>query len=103
MSDLAVTNNEAQQRYELALDGLLAIIQYERRGNEIVFLHTDVPAALEGHGVGSALARAALDDARARNLTVVPLCPFVSAYIQKHPEYLALVGPQHRARLEQAS
>ena len=103
MADLTVTNNEAQQRYEVQVDGSLAVVQYERRGNEIVLLHTDVPEALEGRGVGSALARSALEDARARDLTVVPVCPFVSAYIRKHPEYLALVAPHHRARLEPAS
>ena len=103
MTDLMVTNNETQQRYEVQVDGSLAVVQYERRGNEIILLHTEVPEALEGRGVGSALARSALEDARARNLTVVPLCLFVSAYIRKHPEYLALVEPHHRARLEQAS
>ena len=103
MTDLTVTNNETQQRYEVQVDGSLAVVQYERRGNKIVLLHTEVPEALEGRGVGSALARSALEDARARNLTVVPSCPFVSAYIRKHPEYLALVEPHHRARLERAS
>ncbi len=103
MADLTVTNNEAQQRYEVQIDGSLAVIQYKRGGNEIFLLHTEVPEALEGRGVGSALARSALEDARTRALTVVPVCPFVSAYIRKHPEYLALVAPHHRARLEQAS
>ena len=103
MADLTVTNNEAEQRYEVEVDGSLAVVQYERRGNEIILLHTEVPEALEGRGVGSALARSALEDARAHDLTVVPICPFVSAYIRKHPGYLALVAPHHRARLEQAS
>ena len=103
MADLTVTNNETEQRYEVEVDGSLAVVQYEQRGNEIIIRHTVVPEALEGRGVGSALARSALEDARARDLTVVPICPFVSAYIRKHPEYLALVEPHHRARLEQAS
>ena len=103
MADLTVTNNEAEQRYEVEVDGSLAVVQYERRGNDIIILHTEVPEALEGRGVGSALARSALEDAHARDLTVVPVCPFVSAYIRKHPGYLALVAPHHRARLEQAS
>ena len=103
MADLTVTNNETQQQYEVQVEGSLAVVQYERRGQRIVLLHTEVPEALEGRGVGSALARSALEDARARDLTVVPSCPFVSAYIRKHPEYLALVEPHYRARLEQAS
>jgi predicted GNAT family acetyltransferase len=97
---IEVTNDEATQRYEAHIAGALALIQYQRRDGRIVFLHTEVPEALEGRGVGSALARAALDDARARHLTVVPLCPFVSAYIRRHPEYLPLVDAAHRARLE---
>jgi len=101
--ELNVTNNEKQQRYELSVDGLLAISQYERRGDEIVFTHTEVPEALEGRGVGSALARAALDDARAKHLTVVPQCPFVRAYIGRHREYLDLVEPSRRREIEQSA
>jgi predicted GNAT family acetyltransferase len=98
-----VTHNEAAQRYEARIDGVLALIQYERRGDRMVFLHTEVPEALEGRGIAGTLARTALEDARARNLTVVPLCPFVSGYIRRHPEYLSLVDPAHRARVESTS
>ena len=100
---IRVTNNEAAQRYETEVDGARAVLQYQRRGDSIVHLHTEVPEALEGHGIGSALARTALEDARARHLTVVPLCPFVTAYIRRHPEYLPIVDPAHRARVERAS
>jgi predicted GNAT family acetyltransferase len=96
---ITVEDNEAAQRYEVRLGDARALLQYERKGDRIVFLHTEVPAALEGRGIGSALARGALDDARARGLSVVPLCPFVRAYIQRHPEYLPLVDSEHRARL----
>jgi uncharacterized protein len=97
---IAVRDNEVKHRYEVQLDGALALLAYERRGGRIVMTHTEVPDALEGRGVGSALARTALDDARARGLTVVPLCPFVSAYIKRHREYLDIVDPAHRRRLE---
>ncbi len=97
----AVINNESEQRYEVAVDGLTAISEYELRGDEIIFKHTEVPSAFEGRGIGSKLIRAALDDARARRLTVVPLCSFVRAYIAEHPEYLDIVEPRHRARIEQ--
>lgn len=99
-NSIDVTNDEAAQRYEARVDGALALIQYERRGNHLYILHTEVPEELEGRGVGGTLARAALEDARARHLTVVPHCPFVSAYIRRHPEYLDLVDPAYRARLE---
>jgi uncharacterized protein len=57
----------------------------------ITFTHTEVPPALEGHGIGSALVRGALDAARAQGLKVVAKCPFVSAYIAKHPEFADLL------------
>lgn len=100
---LDVTNNDAMQRYEVSVDGLVAFSQYERRGDEIVFVHTEVPEALEGRGIGSALARAALDDARAKHLIVVPRCPFIRAYIARYPEYLSIVAPHDRERMERAS
>jgi predicted GNAT family acetyltransferase len=96
---ITVTVNKAEQRFEARVDGALSLLQYDRAGDRITYLHTEVPDALEGRGIGSALARAALDDARAQNLTVVPRCPFVSAYIQRHREYLPLVDPAFRSRL----
>ena len=63
MADLDVINNEAEQQYEALVDGALAVAQYRRRGDEIMFHHTEVPAALRNRGVGAALVRAALDDA----------------------------------------
>lgn len=100
--EIRVVDDGTAQRYEAWVDGMLSILAYERRGDAIIFDHTEVPNALEGRGVGSALARAALDDAAARGLTIVPRCPFVSAYIRRHPEYLPLVDPADRARLGQA-
>ncbi len=86
-----VQNNEAEQQFEVRVDGLLAVLVYERYDDRIVFLHTEVPATLEGRGIGSVLARSALEDARARQLWVVPRCPFVRSYIERHPEYRTLV------------
>lgn len=91
-----VRNNEAEGRYELAVDGQLAIAAYDRREGALVFTHTKVPEALEGQGVGSRLVKAALADARAQNLKVVPLCEFVAAYLERHPQeqdLLALDAP----------
>lgn len=87
-----VRNNEARNRYELEVDGALAIAEYRLRPGRITFTHTEVPDALEGRGIGSKLVRAALDDARARGLKVVPLCPFVKRYIEKHPEFRDLLA-----------
>jgi uncharacterized protein len=93
MSDtaVAVVNNEPAHRFEARVDGHLAQLTYRRGEGRITYPHTEVPDALEGRGVGSALARTALDYARAAGLKVVPLCPFVRAYIDRHPEYADLV------------
>jgi predicted GNAT family acetyltransferase len=98
LDDVTVTNNETAQRYEARVDGQLAVIIYQQLGDCIVFIHTEVPEALEGHGVAGKMARFALDDARARRLMVIPQCPFVASYIRRHPEYADLVPPGDRAR-----
>ena len=95
-SQFTVTNNEEAGRYEISLDGELAIAEYRPVGNALLFSHTEVPEAFEGRGVGSALVRGALDDARSRGLLVIPMCPFVSAFIRRHHEYADLVHPQQR-------
>ena len=78
-------------RYEAAVPGGTAFIEYRLKPGRIVLVHTEVPKESEGHGVGDRLVRFALDDARARGLAVVPLCPFVAAWIERHPDYRDLV------------
>jgi len=90
--DGEVRNNEAQHQYELEVEGQLAIAAYRLRPGRITFTHTEVPDALEGRGIGSKLVRAALDDARAQGLKVVPACPFVKHYMEKHPEVQDLLA-----------
>ena len=82
-----------RRRYELTVDGKPAgIVTYRLGPGVITFVHTEVDDAYEGHGLGGRLARAVLDDARARGLAVHPLCPFIAEYIEDHPEYADLVG-----------
>ena len=101
MSDLGpVFDNVAEHQFELVVDGFTAFAAYQRDGNAIVFTHTEVPPELQGQGVGSALARGALDAARAEGAEVVPLCPFIASYIRRHPEYLYLVSERNRQRLK---
>jgi predicted GNAT family acetyltransferase len=85
-NDAIVRNNEQSDRYELDAEGGLAIAAYEKRGGALLFTHTEVPKALEGQGIASMLIKGALADARARGLKVVPLCEFVTAYLERHPE-----------------
>jgi uncharacterized protein len=84
-------NNEKENRFEIEVDGKVAATWYRRHGDKIIFTHTEVPPELEGHGVGGALARAALTYARKEGLRVVPLCPFVAAFIKRHTEFQDLV------------
>lgn len=91
-----LTLNEAESRYEAHVDGELAgFAEYVLDGERIVFTHTEVEDQCEGEGIGSTLARFALDDVRARGgLRVVPRCPFIRAWIDRHPEYGDLVKGQ---------
>jgi uncharacterized protein len=84
---MAVRHNAALGRYELETAHGLAVAIYRQQGDRLVFTHTEVPCADEGHGVGSALVRAALDDARRRGFKIVPACSFVTAFVRRHPEY----------------
>ncbi|OIN94430.1 MAG: hypothetical protein AUJ21_04810 [Anaerolineae bacterium CG1_02_58_13] len=91
LNDLQVIHIQENHRFEIRVDGLVAELTYSMRGDTITFLHTGVPSALEGQGLGSKLAKAGLDYARANGLKVRALCWFVNGYIQRHPEYQDLV------------
>ena len=86
--------DDGQGRYEATTaDGeVVGFAAYEREGDRVVFPHTVVDPAHQDQGVGSALATAALDDARARGLSVVPACAFFSAFLAQHEEYADLVA-----------
>jgi len=82
-----------ESRYELRAGGeLVGLLAYRLHGDVIRLVHTEVLPAFNGQGHASTLARSALDDARSRGLRVVPSCPYVAAYIGKHPEYADLVA-----------
>ncbi len=87
----SVRNNPAKKRYELEVEGHLAATYYELSNGVITFIHTEVPKELGGKGVGSTLIKGALDQVRAAGLKVIPQCPFVKAYIDKHAEYADLL------------
>jgi predicted GNAT family acetyltransferase len=89
---MEVVDNPARHRFELEVDGETAFAAYRFEGDDIVFYHTVVPDALSGRGVGSMLVRGALDQVRAKGLKVVATCPFVHAYIEKHPEVQDLLA-----------
>ena len=83
-----IFDNPAEERYEAQVHGAVAgRAYYESAPGRIVFLHTEVDPAYEGRGIGSLLAKDALDDARSKGLRVVARCPFIARYIREHPEY----------------
>jgi hypothetical protein len=82
-----VTHNAAQSRFEATVDGRLAVADYERAGEAVVFTHTFVPAELRGRGVAEQLVRAGLAWARAGGRRVVPACSYVEAFIRRHAEF----------------
>lgn len=86
-----VTDNEAAGRYEMAVGDAVAFLSYAERGGRRVLLHTEVPDALSGQGVGSALVRGALDRLRAAGRQVESRCEFVTAFVARHPEYRDVV------------
>jgi hypothetical protein len=87
-----VTDNAARSRFELALGADTAFVNYRRAGTVLVLTHAEVPAELEGRGVGSRLVGGALDLVRARGERGVPQCPFVVRFIERHPAYRDLLA-----------
>ncbi|HEX5970752.1 MAG TPA: GNAT family N-acetyltransferase [Gemmatimonadaceae bacterium] len=86
-SSIHVRHEPEHSRYSATVDGAQAVADYRRDGNVTAFVHTEVPRQIEGRGVASALARRALDDARAAGQKVVPACDFFAHYMNEHPEY----------------
>ena len=89
-----VRHNPAANRFEIDLDGKLAETIYHIRGRKMFITHTEVPPEFAGKGIANALARASLDYARREGLRVFPRCPFVAAFIKRHPEYHDLVDDE---------
>jgi uncharacterized protein len=89
-----IVHNTQKNRFEVEIDGKMSELNYVLRPGQIIYTSTHVPRSLEGGGVGSALAKTALEYARANELDVVPHCSFVRAYIKRHPEYEELTSPR---------
>ena len=89
-----VRDNPALGRFEMTSSGGTAFVEYRRAGDRIALLHTEVPEALSGQGVGSKLVRGTLDALRAEGTKVVPRCEFVAAFVARHPEYRQLLADE---------
>ena len=99
MSDAEIRDNTDAHRYELDTDGVQSVVTYNLSDQNLMITETLVPQALEGRGIASRLAKHVLSDARERGLLVLPVCPFFSSYLQKHPEYAEAVHPTYRGIL----
>jgi uncharacterized protein len=99
MTDTRVTDRPEGRRYVIEADGKPAgLLQYRLDAQRIIFTHAEIDPDREGQGLGSQLAAFALDDARSRGLEVLPRCPFVESYMQRHSEYTDLVPADQRSR-----
>ena len=99
LDSITVTNNEEAQRFEAQVDGLRALLTYRGFPDRIVFNHIEVPPPVESKGLAAKLTRTALDFARANHFRVVPLCPYVAAFIRRHAEYQDLVSADDLKKL----
>lgn len=97
-----VRDDPQNHRYLLEVDGeVVGVAVYHLRGNRYFFVHTEVDPEHEGEGLGSTLARGALDDVRAMGMKIVPLCPFIASFIERNPEYVELVDQPLLERINQ--
>ncbi len=98
---ITVADNPDQRRYEIRVDGELAgFAQYKAKPGQIAFTHTEIDDRFEDQGLGGKLVAFALGEARERGLAVLPFCPFVKGYIQRHREYVDLVPADRRAEFD---
>jgi len=94
---IEVADAPERNQYELSIDGeVVGYCTYRARPGLIAFFHTEVDERFGGRGLGDRLIRFALEDARARGLAVLPFCPFVNAFIERHREFEALVPDTYR-------
>jgi predicted GNAT family acetyltransferase len=99
--DAVIQENPEQSRYELVVDDTVAgVVEYVEKEDHVELTHTEVDPSHEGEGLGSQLARAVLDSLRNDNRAMVPSCPFIRSYIQRHPEYVDLVPADRRAEFD---
>lgn len=92
ISEIPVSDNTGSNQFEMKVEGKLAKIEYTLKGDRIFLTHTEVPAALEGKGVASAMVEKVLQNIEERKLKLVPLCPYVASYLKRHPDWKRLLA-----------
>ena len=97
---IEIADNPAERRFELTVDGELAgFVVYRDEDGRRALVHTEVDPAFEGQGLGGKLAAGVLDQLRERGEEIVPICPFITSYIRKHPAYVDVVVPEMRGKV----
>ena len=99
MADPEIRDNADRHQYELPVEGEIAVVTYNLSAPNLMITETLVPQRLEGRGIASRLAKHVIEDARKRELLILPVCPFFAAYFQKHPELAEAVHPTYRTIL----
>ncbi len=89
--DVSIKNNKIAERYEMLVSGCFVFLDYKITGQIITIIHTKVPKELKGQGLGGKIVKFALEDAKGNDFKVIPKCPFVKSYIERHAEYQDLV------------
>jgi len=93
LESLEVIHNEAENRFEVWIDGQLSKLDYNDHDDTIVMMHVGVHPEQRGQGIAGKLTQVALEYAKEKNLRVIPMCSYVAAYIHKHPQYAELMKP----------
>lgn len=99
MADPAIRDNAERHQYELPVEGEIAVVTYNLSPPNLMITETLVPQRLEGRGIASRLAKHVIEDARERELLILPVCPFFAAYFQKHPDLADAIHPTYRTIL----
>lgn len=99
MTDPDIQNDPEAKRYLLRVGSETAVVAYNLTGSNLMITETLVPRALEGQGIASRMARHVVDDARSRGLHILPVCPYFSAWLKKHPRDADVVHPTYRGLL----
>lgn len=94
--EIPLLKNEEKKRFELEVEGRIAFIDYKEKESKITLIHTEVPLELEGKGVGNAIVEKTLNYIEQNNYVLIPLCPFVFAYIKRHTEWKKIIDPDFK-------
>lgn len=90
--EIELIDNTDKSRFEVEIEDKMAIMDYKKKDSKLYILHTEVPKEFEGKGIASAMVKKVLNLIKEKDMKLVSLCPFVSGYIKRHPEYKSLVA-----------